>query len=352
VKRAAPFVLLALVSLVGGALLGRGRERFVEPSSAAALARSIAAAVPDSLRQHDVPGAAVALVHDRRVVWSAGFGVRDVRTREPVTRETRFQVASVSKAVSAFGLLRLAAARGVDVDAPLRVRGWRPPPSPFDPRGITLHRVLSHTAGLSVPGYAGLPPERPIGSLTDSLRGRTGDAGPVRLVRAPGTSVAYSGGGYTLAELWATETSGEPFAQLMRDTVLRPLGMSSSSYEQRDTAADATGHDGASRPLPAYRFAEHAAAALRSTAPDMGRFVAALPASMERPAPATGGAWGMGLELRTLDDDTRMVFHIGNNRGWQSRIAAFPDRGWGLVVLTNSDNGGDVYSDVLRELVR
>ena len=83
----------------------------------------------------------------------------------------------------------------------------------------------------------------------------------------------------------------------------------------------------------------------------MGRFVAALPASMERPAPATGGAWGMGLELRTLDDGTRMAFHIGNNRGWQSRIAAFPDRGWGLVVLTNSDNGGDVYADVLRELV-
>jgi hypothetical protein len=69
------------------------------------------------------------------------------------------------------------------------------------------------------------------------------------------------------------------------------------------------------------------------------------------PAPATDGKWGMGLELRTLRDGTRMVFHIGNNRGWQSRIAAFPDRGWGLVVLTNSDNGGDVYADVLHELI-
>jgi CubicO group peptidase (beta-lactamase class C family) len=244
--------------------------------------------------------------------------------------------------VSAFGLLRLAAARRVSVDAPITVRGWPVP------RGITLRRLLSHTAGLSVPGYAGTDH---VGSLIDSLDGRTGDAGPVRLVREPGTGVAYSGGGYTVAELWATEVSGEPFAKLMRDTVLRPLGMRSSSYDQVDSPLDATGHDAREHPLPPYRFAEHAAAALRSTAPDMGRFVAALPEQMMRPAPATGGEWGMGLELRTLGDGTRMVFHIGNNRGWQSRIAAFPDRGWGVVVLTNSDNGGEVYEEVLRELV-
>ena len=93
-------------------------------------------------------------------------------------------------------------------------------------------------------------------------------------------------------------------------------------------------------------------ASLRATAGDMGRFVAAIPPSMLRPAPVTGGAWGMGLELRTLADGTRMAFHLGNNRGWQARIATFPQRGWGLVVLTNSDNGGDVYADVLHALVQ
>ena len=173
----------------------------------------------------------------------------------------------------------------------------------------------------------------------------------MRLVHKPGTTVAYSGGGYTVAELWATEIAGEPFATLMRDTVLRPLGMRASAYDQRDDPADATGHDARERPLPAYRFSEHAAASLRSTAPDMARFVAALPASMLRAAPATDGKWGMGLELRTLGDGTRMAFHIGNNRGWQSRIVTFPDRGWGLVVLTNSDNGGDVYDDALSTLI-
>ena len=351
VRRLAPFIVLSVAALVAGALAGRRGDRFHEPQSVGVLTRSLASVVPASLERHHVPGAAVALVRHGRVVWSEGFGVRDVRTRAPVTRDTRFQVASVSKAVSAFGLLRLAAARGVSVDAPLRLRGWQPPPSAFDPAGITLRRLLSHTAGLSVPGYVGVPPNRPVGSLTESLGGRTGDAGPVRLVSEPGTSVAYSGGGYTVAELWATETAGEPFARLMRDTVLRPLGMRASSYDQADGPADATGHDAEERPLPAYRFSEHAAAALRSTAPDMGRFVAALPASMMRPAPATGGAWGMGLELRELRDGTRMVFHIGNNRGWQARIAAFPDRGWGLVVLTNSDNGAGVWDDVLGELV-
>jgi CubicO group peptidase (beta-lactamase class C family) len=348
VRRVAPFVLIAFVALVAGAYAGYRGDRFHAPRSEGELERAIAGVVPGSLERHRVPGAAVALVHDRRVVWSRGFGVRDVRSRAPVTADTRFQVASLSKAVSAFGLLRLAAAQHLDLDAPLPVDGWSPPESAFDPRGITLRRILSHTAGLSVPGYVGVGAP---GSLIDSLRGKTGDAGPVRLVHEPGTTVAYSGGGYTVAELWATEAAGESFEDLMRDTVLRPLGMRASSYDQVDTDADATGHDARERPLPAYRFSEHAAASLRSTAPDMGRFVAALPRSMMEPAPATDGKWGMGLELRTLRDGTRMVFHIGNNRGWQSRIAAFPDRGWGLVVLTNSDNGGDVYADVLHELI-
>ena len=174
-RRVAPLVLLAFAALVAGAFAGRREEHFIAPRSEAALERRLATVVPAALARHHVPGAAVALVHDRRVVWSQGFGVRDVRTRAPVTRDTRFQVASVSKAVSAFGLLRLAAARRVSVDAPIALRGWAPPPSSFDPRGITLRRLLSHTAGLSVPGYIGLA--RPPGSLTDSLARSDGRRG-------------------------------------------------------------------------------------------------------------------------------------------------------------------------------
>jgi CubicO group peptidase (beta-lactamase class C family) len=127
--------------------------------------------------------------------------------------------------------------------------------------------------------------------------------------------------------------------------------MTHSSFEQTDLPQDAQGHDAAGRPLPAYRYAELAAAGLRATAPDVARFVAAIPPELLRPAPATDGRWSTGLELDTLADGTRMAFHEGVNRGWHNRIAAFPDRGWGIVVLTDGDGGGPVADTVLDQLL-
>jgi CubicO group peptidase (beta-lactamase class C family) len=70
-----------------------------------------------------------------------------------------------------------------------------------------------------------------------------------------------------------------------------------------------------------------------------------------RPAPATGGRYGLGFRLRTLADDVRMVAHDGANRGGRALIAAFPERGWGIAVLTNGDNGEAVVDAVIDELV-
>lgn len=330
--------MLALAASALALWLGRDdAPRFREPRSVSELATRVTRVARASLERHRVPGAAVAIVRDGDVAWTRGFGVAP---------GTRFQVGSISKPVSALGILRLARARGQSLDAQLTVRGWRVPD------GVTLRRLLSHTAGLSVPGYLGIPPDRAIPSLAESLAGRGGDGGPVEVVVEPGSEARYSGGGYTVAELWAQQTAGMPFATLMRDTVLRPLGMTHSDFEQRPPGPeDAAGHDAAGRPVPAYRYAARAAAGLRATAADIGRFVAAIPPAMLEPAPATGGHWSTGLELDTLDDGTTMAFHDGVNRGWFSRFVTVPAHGWGLVVLTNSDRGRAVVDDVMAELV-
>ena len=121
--------------------------------------------------------------------------------------------------------------------------------------------------------------------------------------------------------------------------------------------------------MPTYRYAEQAAAGLYAGAPDMARFVAALMPGPdgERPgrgvvsaatirtmstaAPATGGAYGLGLGLESLADDVRMLSHDGTNRGWRARIAAFPDRAWGIAVLTNGENGDAVVDAVMEQLI-
>jgi len=357
-RGAAALALSALVAAGAGvaAAVSRG-DRFAPPADTGVLARRLLAVVPRAMREHHVPGAAVAVVRDGRVAWVRGFGV---------PADARFQVASLSKPVSALGIVRLArTARFPLTDAV----GWQPVASSFDPRGITLARLLSHTAGLSVEGYGGFAPGARPPTLTASLAGDTGDAPPVELVRPPGSAFAYSGGGYTVAQLWAEEASAEAFARLMRDTVLEPLGMTASSFAQTDLPRDATPHDARGRPIPAYRYAELAAAGLRATAPDMGRFAAALMrgpdgappgrgvvpaatlAAMLRPAPATRGHWGLGFELDRLADGTRVVEHAGSSRGWRSRMVVLPDRGWGIVVLTDGDGGDAVADAAVRALV-
>jgi CubicO group peptidase (beta-lactamase class C family) len=336
-------IALLVVVLLGGG--GSDPARLREPRDVADLAarvdRAVRAHVPGD-GDARVPQAAVAIVHDGRVAWTRAYGGADA--------DARFQVGSISKPVAAAGLLRLARERGQPRDAPLRPRGWRAPP------GMTLRRLLSHTAGLSVPGYSGLEPTRPLPSTRAELNG-AGEAPPVRAEHEPGRSWSYSGGGYTVAQLWAEEQTGD-FAALMRREVLAPFGMTHSTFAQeRPPAGALRGHDAAGRPLPAYRYAALAAAGLWSTAGDVGRFLAfalsddPLARAMRRPAPATGGHWGLGLELEPLADGGRLVRHEGVNRGWHARFVGDPASGWGLVVLTDSDAGTAAIDAAEAELV-
>lgn len=343
-RRASALVTaLGLAAVTIAVIALRPRDpAFKRPRDVPDLARRVDRAVREGMREGRVPQVAVAIVHRGRVAWTQGYGGAGT--------DTPFQVGSISKPVAALGLLRLADRRGVRPDAPIALRGWRAPP------GLTLQRLLSHTAGLSVDGYQGLDPARPLASTLEELHG-AGEARPVQAVDAPGAGVRYSGGGYTVAQLWGEQTAGQRFAALMDDTVLEPLRMRGSGFEQDAPPRGAlVAHDARGDEVPSYRYAALAAAGLWSTVSDVGRFVAfaasadPLARSMRRPAPATGGAWGMGLELRALEGGGSLIEHEGINRGWHARFVAEPRSGWGLVVLTSSDGGGEVVDAVMAEL--
>ena len=174
------------------------------------LVRAVKGAARQAMATSTTPGLAVALVHHGQAVWLAGYGVADRTTGEPVTAATRFQAASLSKPVTAWGVLRLVERGRIGLDEPVvgRLPRWRLPPSPFDADGVTVRRLLSHTAGLSVHGYVGQNPDRPRSSIAASLAGETGDGFPVELLEAPGRRWLYSGGGYSVAQLLVEELTG------------------------------------------------------------------------------------------------------------------------------------------------
>jgi CubicO group peptidase (beta-lactamase class C family) len=315
-------------------------------------------------------GLAVALVHHGRVVWAAGYGVAD-QAWQPVTAATRFQAASLSKPVTAWGVLRLVEQGRIGLDDPVvgHLRRWHPSPSPFDTDAITVRRLLSHTAGLSVHGYDGQQPDRPLAAIEISLSGEAGGSFPVELLEAPGGRWLYSGGGYSVLQLLVEELTGRPFADYMQAEVLQPLGMTASSFGWQRTAATAFPHNAAGGRIRDFAFAEQAAAGLVTTAPDLARFLAAAlsgpdgeppgrgvlsPAGVRlafTAAPATGGRWGLGYGLGQLAGGDRLAYHEGANHGWRTGLALLPDRRAGIVVLANGDAGTGPIDAVVQQWV-
>ncbi|MEM7050879.1 MAG: serine hydrolase [Acidobacteriota bacterium] len=326
-------------------------------------------AVPELLDQALTPGVGVALIEKGELAWVQGWGHADVAADRPVEADTGFNIGSISKTVAAWGVMKLVEEGRLDLDTPVSqyLTRWQLPPSEeFDADGVTIRRLLSHTAGLSLHGYPGFGPDAELPSVEESLSGATNGSGDVHLMLAPGTEFDYSGGGYTLCQLLVEEVTGESFQDYLRATVLRPLGMERSDYELTSEilAGSATAYDNWGDITPNPRFTAQAAAGLHTTTRDLATFaLAALAgpagevpgrgilapetiAEMIVPAPASGDNYGLGYSVAEGPGGRQVVGHGGANRGWQSVFWIEPESGDGLVVVTNGSNGRWVVSQI------
>lgn len=222
------------------------------PGDVAAFVRGLDTLATRWLAHYGMPGAAFAFIEEGRIVHLAGIGYADLASRRPVTPQTPFRTGSISKAVTAWGVLRLAEEGRLDLDAPVeRYLGrWRLPPSTFDHGGVTARRLLSHTAGISVHHFDPVAADGQSLSLEETLAGASGRGTAVRVAAEPGSEHRYSGGGFTLLELLVEEVTGRPFAAYMHEAVLAPLGMHRSGFVPGpDFAPDgAVGYDARRRP--------------------------------------------------------------------------------------------------------
>ncbi len=345
---------LAAVIVGYGALEGWGRT----PIAAFGDDPAFAVAISNRLRAETVGNAALILIKDGKPVHEVF-----VSKGAPVDRDTRFQVASLSKWVTALGVMTLVEQGKIDLDAPVStyLTRWKLPPSEFDNSKVTVRRLLSHTAGITDGlGYGGFKPGVPVESLEASLT-HAADADPetdgrVRVGQEPGAAFEYSGGGYTLLQLIVEEVSGRPFNAYMTETVLAPLGMTRSSYLLEDGAANvAENVDTHGTPVPLRRYTAVAAASLFTTAGDMARLIAAhrpgpggepvgrgvlrpeTLAAMRKPQAQQYGAdvWGSGVVLYAPNRSGDFVIgHDGNNGPAINTSARLdPATGDGIVLL-------------------
>lgn len=220
---------------------------------------------------------AVVLLDDGEVAqfYSASHG-------RPVDGATLFQVASLSKWLTAWGVLTLVEKGRVDLDAPVSryLTRWRLPPGEYDDDQVTVRRLLSHTAGLTDGlGFMGFPPGETPPSIEQELSApgdvMPGASGVVRAGAPANGTWRYSGGGYLILQLLIEEVTQQPFNDYMRSAVLAPLGMHGSTFvdPDPDRLAEFFAEDGSL--ATHYSFTATGAASLYTSVEDLTRFLKA-----------------------------------------------------------------------------
>jgi CubicO group peptidase (beta-lactamase class C family) len=332
--------------------------------------------LPELLRRFGVPGVSVAVIRDSRIHWAKGYGIADVETGALVDTGTLFQAASISKPVAAMAVLKAVqdGRFGLDDDINTILRSWRLNGGEFTrDRPVTPRTLTSHISGLGDAfGFPGYAPGAPLPTLVQLLEGRDPSiTGPLFMERAPWTAFEYSGGGVTLMQLALSDALQRPFADLLRTTVLEPLGMSRSGFDQplsptRDRNA-ARAHDasGKGRGPKWHVYPELAAAGLWTTASDLARFaievertargesgrVLSRAMATEMLTPVGVGSYAVGFSLAKQGEGWYFS-HGGSNWGFQSNLVMHKVKGYGVAIMTNADGGGPLMAELLRRVRR
>jgi CubicO group peptidase (beta-lactamase class C family) len=322
--------------------------------------------IPAWLDEFIVPGTAIALIEDGEIILLKGYGYADKKNNVTINSKTGFNIASISKTVAAWGVMKLVEEGKIELDSPAEkyLTRWHLPESEYDVNGVTIRRLLSHTAGLSLHGYPGWSPSDTLPTIEKSLSGKNNGPGDVKLIMEPGTKWKYSGGGYTLLQLIIEEVTGQKFADYMQTEILNPLGMKNSSYTINNTILKASSleHNVYGEVIPFGLFTAKAAAGLHTTIEDFAIFaLASLNISnsskiqqsilkqstiklMTSPAPASDGKYGLGYRVDSIPNSSAvLVGHGGANTGWHAYLKVNQKTGDGFVMITNGGSGFNVY---------
>ena len=190
----------------------------------------------ERMKQYYIHGLSIAVIRNYKIEWARGYGMMDTASHAPVTTQTLFQAGSISKSLNGVGLLKLVQDKKIDLYADINdyLKAWKfPHDTTSHEKKITLANLLSHTAGLTIHGFPGYERGDTIPSLTDILDGKApANTKAVRSMFAPGLRFKYSGGGTTISQLMLMDVTGQAYDTYMWENILKPLGMTMSSYTQ------------------------------------------------------------------------------------------------------------------------
>ncbi len=312
---------------------------------------SVRAMVKQTMAERGIPSVAIAVGVGGRIVWEEAFGWADVARKIPAAPTTMYSLASISKPITATGLMIQVARQKVALDRPVNDYLADAPVTAFEGnvQAATVRRVANHTAGLPL-HYRFFYHDRPVPRPTmDEAIRRYGV-----LVAPPGAQFTYSNLGYGILERIIERTSGVDFAAFMRRDVFEPLGLGRMAIVTAPIAGDtvAERYDGQGRPISWYDFDHRGASAVYASARDLARFglfhlghrigAPILPPAaldtMHRATARRAETVGYGIGWQTFEDDYgyRSHGHSGGMPGVATVLRIYPEADLVVVVLTNA----------------
>lgn len=325
----------------------------------------------DRMTEMHVPGVSIAVVHNGVIEWARGYGVKQLGGAA-VTPETLFQAGSISKPIAALGALRLVqeGKLALDSDVNSTLTTWKIPDSAAAPGSVvTLKKLLTHTAGFTVHGFPGYAANTSVPTLVQVLNGvPPTNTAPIRLESVPGSKWNYSGGGFTVMQQLVLDVTKKPFPKFLQETVLLPIGMTHSTYEQPlpskvgPLAAMPYMANGTAIAGGPHTYPEMAAAGLWTTPSDLARYIMEVQQSLQGHANHVlsqqvtkqmltpgKGRWGLGVEIGGSESN-QYFSHGGVNKGYESLFVAYEHGGSGAVVMTNAQGGSQLASEIMRSI--
>lgn len=347
--------------------------------------------IETQMKKYHAKALSIAVIKDYKIEWAKAYGWADEDEQRKASTDTRFQAASISKSLNSLGVLKLAEKGKLDTaaDINLYLKSWK---FPYDSisknQKITVKHLLSHTAGLTVHGFPGYENGTELPSIPQILDGqKPANTKAVRSQFAPGLRFQYSGGGTTISQLIITDITGKKYEDYMMEEVLKPIGMTNSSYQQPPPPSVAnklsTGYYQSGKAVKGkyHVYPEQAAAGLWTTPTDLAKYIiecqlayegkskkvlsSAMMKSRMTPYIDKNAALGVFIEER---GGTKYFNHNGGNEAFLCTSYGSLEGGNGVVIMINGEEFGivgellnsvaqvygwkDFYKPDFRKLVR
>ncbi|MEO0338049.1 MAG: serine hydrolase domain-containing protein, partial [Bacteroidota bacterium] len=326
--------------------------------------------IRERMEFYNIPAVSIAFFEEGQVKWSRTYGTLSKSDSTKINTQTIFQAASISKPVTAVGVLKLVDHGKLELDIPVNnyLIGWKIRDNKYTQnRPVTIRDLLSHTSGMTVTGFDGYRAGDSIPTLIEILDGTSpANSKPVEVDTVPGSIFRYSGGAYTILQKLIEDLTALPFKDYMTENVLNPLGMENSFFEQpmpKMFAQNAAiGHSGNGEMITGqyHTYPELAAAGLWTNPNDLAKFAISVQEAYQGSDQAILSQnlaseflkdhmdnWGLGIIL-IEGDSSKWFTHGGANLGYRCTMLSRIEDGQGVAIMTNGNRGAGLYNEILR----